>query len=319
MSRKIDHHIFPCEMSLSIHLSRRRRAILLNKQCFTEKSRPRHSKLMKLRRRFRGNFVEEKCSTLMVRLKRCVFIRSVEEKQCGYRIGRMKYRSLSSVDLISYLSVWVEFWTRFILLNIPSALLVNFPELDRVSSIGFTYLALQVVGYCWAFLVNAAFAISCQAASFLPFNQTNEEATTLQLISSFYFAYASARVVISYAHHASYLGYQSLQDFPHIISVRICLLSLKLTFLVAPQTSLRHSDHDLDHTFYSCGMDRIICTLSSRYLFIKLEVGSLNLSAYWIKFFYSIIFKIEENYVLCLYAPCPSIVARLSLSIPKMG
>jgi hypothetical protein len=130
-------------------------------------------------------------------------------------------RSLLRVDFISYLSVWVEFSTRFILLNIPSALLVNFPELDRVSSIGFTYLSLQVVGYCWAFLVNAAFAISCQAASFLPFNQANEEATTLQLIASFYFAYASARVVISFAHHASYLGYQSLQDFPHIISVRI--------------------------------------------------------------------------------------------------
>jgi hypothetical protein len=113
----------------------------------------------------------------------------------------------------------VEFWTRFILLNIPSALLANFPELDRVSSVAFAYLALQVVGYCWAFLVNAAFAISCQAASFLPFNQTNDEATTLQLIASFYFAYASARVVVAYAQYASYLGYQSLQDFPHIASV----------------------------------------------------------------------------------------------------
>jgi hypothetical protein len=125
----------------------------------------------------------------------------------------------TSIHLISYLSVWVEFWTRFILLNIPSALLANFPELDRVSSVAFAYLALQVVGYCWAFLVNAAFAISCQAASFLPFNQTNDEATTLQLIASFYFAYASARVVVAYAQYASYLGYQSLQDFPHIASV----------------------------------------------------------------------------------------------------
>ncbi len=132
----------------------------------------------------------------------------------------MKTLAVSSfIDLIPYFCVWVEFWTRFILVNIPSAILANFPELDRLSSIAFAYLSLQVVGYCWAFLVNAAFAISCQVASFLPLNQLTDEATTLQLIASFYFAYASARVVISYAQHASHLGYQSLQDFPQILMV----------------------------------------------------------------------------------------------------
>lgn len=129
---------------------------------------------------------------------------------------------LTTVSVVSYLSVWVEFWTRFILVNIPSALLINFSEFDRLSSISLTYLFLQVVGFCWIFLVNASFAISCQAASFVPIPDSNSSnnTTIIQLIASFYFIYASARVVISYAQYASYLGYQSLQDFPHLATVR---------------------------------------------------------------------------------------------------
>lgn len=148
-----------------------------------------------------------------------------------------KFEIVSFIDIIPYLSLLVEFITRFILVNIPSALLVSFPELDRISSIVFSYLLFQVVGYCWAFLVNAAFAISCQIASFLPFNHINNEATTLQLIASFYFVYASARIVISYAKSSSYLGYQSLQDFPHIslvifISYILYLLLLFIIFMI---------------------------------------------------------------------------------------
>ena len=117
---------------------------------------------------------------------------------------------------IPYLCKWVEFMARFIFCNIPAALLVKFPEVDRVCSILLSYLMLQVVGFCWAFLVNGAFAIACQAASFFPFYGS---ASTVQLVASFYFVYASARVVISYAQGAAFLGYQSLQDFPSAFDV----------------------------------------------------------------------------------------------------
>lgn len=119
---------------------------------------------------------------------------------------------------IPYLCKWVEFWARFLFVNVPAALLAKFPEVDRVCSIFFSYLMLQVVGFCWAFLVNGAFAIACQAASFFPFYSTS---STIQVAASFYFAYASARVVISFAQSATFLSYQSLQDFPSAYEVKL--------------------------------------------------------------------------------------------------
>lgn len=121
--------------------------------------------------------------------------------------------------MISRLCSGVEFWARFCFVNIPSALLAKFPEIDRLCSLAFAYLLFQVVGFCWAFLVNAAFAISCQASSFLPLGGIGDDVNTIQLVASFYFVYSSARVVITFAKQTVSIALQSLQDFSQILNV----------------------------------------------------------------------------------------------------
>ncbi len=85
------------------------------------------------------------------------------------------------------------------------------PELDRLCSMVFAYLAFQVVGFCWAFLVNASFAVACQLPTrLLP----TDMFTTIQLMSALYISYASIRVVIAFAQAVFHLALESLVDFP---------------------------------------------------------------------------------------------------------
>ena len=44
----------------------------------------------------------------------------------------------------------------------------KFCEIDRCGAIVIAYLLFQLVGLCWAFLVNAAFALACRVTYFLP-------------------------------------------------------------------------------------------------------------------------------------------------------
>lgn len=118
--------------------------------------------------------------------------------------------------IISILCQSIEFSIRFCLVNIPSYILAKSPEIDRICGILIGYIHLQMVGFCWAFLVNAGFAVACQTASFFPLNMSYQEASTLQLVVSFYFCYASARVVISFAQNLIHLALQSVQDFPEL-------------------------------------------------------------------------------------------------------
>jgi hypothetical protein len=135
----------------------------------------------------------------------------------------------------------LEFLARLVLVNIPSYLLAKSPEIDRISSIAFAYLTFQVVGLCWAFLVNAAFALATRITAFLPpMNLANEidrplssrigfrdtstllpspsllssPYTSVELIASFYVSYASIRVVVSFAQSVFHIALESIKDFP---------------------------------------------------------------------------------------------------------
>ena len=63
---------------------------------------------------------------------------------------------------LNQISRGVEFSARLLLVNFPLYILAKSPELDRVCCIVFSYLFFQVVGFSWAFLVNASKAISSQ-------------------------------------------------------------------------------------------------------------------------------------------------------------
>ena len=165
-----------------------------------------------------------------------------------------------TIDILRNSCHLLEFSARLILVNIPSYLLAKSPEIDRISGIAFAYLTFQVVGLCWAFLVNAAFALATRITAFLPpMNLANEldgplsarigphsssllstpsllssPYTSVQLIASFYVSYASIRVVVSFAQSVFHIALESTKDFPDAA----CLLSkggiftLKLTPIV---------------------------------------------------------------------------------------
>jgi hypothetical protein len=108
----------------------------------------------------------------------------------------------------------IEFLARLVMVNIPSYLLAKSSELDRVCSLIFTYLCLQVVGCCWAFLVNACFALACRAPQYLFLVDINSFSLTTQLLAAFYVSYASIRVVISFGIALFSIALESIKDFP---------------------------------------------------------------------------------------------------------
>ena len=153
----------------------------------------------------------------------------------------------------------LEFSARLLLVNIPSYLLAKSPEVDRISSITFAYLTFQVVGLCWVFLVNAAFALATRVTTFLPpmnlandtdqsviFNAATSDAahllpsplsspyTSVQLIATFYVSYASIRVVVSFAQSVFHIALESIKDFPDaaLVLARGGIFTLQLTPIV---------------------------------------------------------------------------------------
>ena len=153
----------------------------------------------------------------------------------------------------------LEFSARLLLVNIPSYLLSKSPEVDRISSITFAYLTFQVVGLCWVFLVNAAFALATRVTTFLPpmnlANDTDRSMTfhtatpdtdqvlssplsspytSVQLIATFYVSYASIRVVVSFAQSVFHIALESIKDFPDAAQVlaRGGIFTLQLTPIV---------------------------------------------------------------------------------------
>jgi hypothetical protein len=102
----------------------------------------------------------------------------------------------------------IEFGARILLVNFPLYIFAKFPEVDRLSSITLGYLFFQVVGLCWAFLVNASFALACKSAMFVPGN-----VSTGLLIVNFYVHYASIRTVISFARSHAHIGFDVINDF----------------------------------------------------------------------------------------------------------
>lgn len=101
------------------------------------------------------------------------------------------------------------------------------PELDRFCAMIFAYLQFQVVGFCYACLVNASLALACKVTMFLPVevqegkgNNPNELSlmysgdNTIRLISAFYVYYASIRVVVGFGKSVLNLALESIKDFP---------------------------------------------------------------------------------------------------------
>lgn len=131
-------------------------------------------------------------------------------------------RGWAAFELLRQTCNLLEFATRFTLVNIPSYLLAFSPELDRMCSMIFAYLTFQLVGLCWAFLVNAAFALACRVTSFLPKLSPSADSsisfstqsTTIEMICAFYVSYASIRVVISFGQAIFHLALESIKDFP---------------------------------------------------------------------------------------------------------
>lgn len=156
------------------------------------------------------------------------------------------------IDILRNSCYLLEFTARLVLVNIPSYLLAKSPEIDRISSIAFAYLTFQVVGLCWAFLVNAAFSLATRLTAFLPpLNLTNDSNltspslniapsllssphTSVQLIAIFYVSYASIRVVVSFAQSVFHIALESIKDFPDTARVlsRGGVFTLHLTPIV---------------------------------------------------------------------------------------
>ena len=124
----------------------------------------------------------------------------------------------------------LEFSVRGLFINVPTFLLASFPEINRICSVTTTYFLLQVVGICWAILLNAGFALACRVTYILPALRVNPNASymnmysadlsnfssaaTAQLIASFYVAYASIRIMIAFAQNVFSIALQSTTDFP---------------------------------------------------------------------------------------------------------
>jgi len=137
----------------------------------------------------------------------------------------------SGFDLIISRSCQIlEFSGRGLFINVPTFLLASFPEINRICSVTTTYFLLQVVGICWAILLNAGFALACQVTHILPALRVDTNAgymnvysadlsnfssgATAQLIASFYVAYASIRIMIAFGKNVFSIALQSTTDFP---------------------------------------------------------------------------------------------------------
>lgn len=104
----------------------------------------------------------------------------------------------------------IEFASRLWLVNFPTYILTTAPEVVTVITYIYSYVLVQNVGFCWAFLGNASFALACQAAAFLP---SSTGSGTLRLVASFYVVYACARIVIYMGTWSARFAVFCLQQF----------------------------------------------------------------------------------------------------------
>lgn len=131
--------------------------------------------------------------------------------------------------VLSAINSGIEAFARGLLVNIPTYLL-SIAEVDNACAMIMAYMLMQIVGFCWAFLVNAAFALACRSTELLPpVMQQSESATatvlshehvssysSMQLIAAFYVSYASIRVVIGFAQSVFSISLESVKSFPDV-------------------------------------------------------------------------------------------------------
>lgn len=133
----------------------------------------------------------------------------------------------STESVIGQYSRVLEFFVRFLGVNVPTYALAKFPELDKLCAFTMAYFLFQIVGLCWGILLNAGFYLACRSTAILPkvslsalsIPSINAEeftsTTSAQLIALFYVSYASIRVVINFANSVLYLALESIQNFPN--------------------------------------------------------------------------------------------------------
>ena len=147
-------------------------------------------------------------------------------QHCSLMAKADRFQAPSLFDLLQRANSVLEFLIRWIFVNLPTYLLANFPELDRISIVVMAYFLLQVVGLCWGVLLNAGFSLACRITGVLPYLSTGPlftsgnadgEFTTsvsVQMISTFYVSYASVRSVIGFASSIFNLALDSINNFP---------------------------------------------------------------------------------------------------------
>ena len=99
-----------------------------------------------------------------------VHVRALEKKQYLSKKPASRFASAglavsgnkSFLILISRICQILEFFIRYLFVNIPTFVLASFPEINRISILCITYFLMQVMGICWAVLVNAGFALACR-------------------------------------------------------------------------------------------------------------------------------------------------------------
>jgi hypothetical protein len=106
-----------------------------------------------------------------------------------------------------------EFFSRLWLVNVPTYVVTQIPEVNVCVTYMFSYVLVQNVGFLWAFLVNASFAVACQVAAFLPFQAGMD---TYTLVGSFYLVYSSVRVITHFAAATGRCAIFCLQNFAGI-------------------------------------------------------------------------------------------------------
>lgn len=112
--------------------------------------------------------------------------------------------------MLAIFSQLTEFFSRLWLVNVPTYVLVQIPEVSVCATYIMSYVLVQNVGFCWAFLVNASFAIACHVATFLPFQDGMD---SYKLVGSFYVVYASVRVITYFASTTGKMAIFCLQNF----------------------------------------------------------------------------------------------------------
>lgn len=112
----------------------------------------------------------------------------------------------------------VEFFSRLWLVNVPTYLVTEIPEISVCVTYLLSYILIQNVGFLWAFLVNASFAVACQVAAFLPFQ---DGMNTYKLVGSFYLVYSSVRVITYFAANMGRFAVFCLQNFNGIEKIML--------------------------------------------------------------------------------------------------